>query len=70
MSYFRAHVHPDWQHWMEQSCYSREEARALLGWSNGAFFRRIVKPPTMADRLAMAALWEGLAPWDWDATCP
>lgn len=56
-------VHPDWQRWFEASCYRREEARVELGWANGTFYRRIAKAPTLADRLAMAALFEGLPAW-------
>lgn len=57
------YVHPDWEHWMAESCYSREEARQELGWANGTFYRRIAKAPTLVDRLAMAALFEGLPEW-------
>jgi hypothetical protein len=58
-----AKVHPDWAHWMDASCYGREEARKLLGLRNGTFYRRITKEPSLLDRLAMAALWEGLSEW-------
>lgn len=58
-----AQVHPDWQHWMDASAYSREEARKELNLANGTFFRRIAKEPTHIDRLAMRALYEGLEPF-------
>jgi hypothetical protein len=57
-------VHPDWQTWMDASVYSHAEARKELDLANGTFYRRIAKPPTLIDRLAMRALYEGLEPFD------
>ena len=56
-------VDPEWEHWMTESAYSREDARRELQLANGTFYRRIAKPPTHCDRLAMAALYEGITPF-------
>lgn len=56
-------VHPDWQHWMDESVYTHAEARHELGLANGTFYRRIAKAPTLVDKLAMSALYEGLEPF-------
>jgi hypothetical protein len=56
-------VHPEWQKWMDDSEYSREDARKELGLANGTFYRRIAKEPTLIDRLAMRSLYEGLEPF-------
>lgn len=56
-------VHPDWQHWMDESTYTHAQAREELGLANGTFYRRIAKAPTLVDRLAMRALFEGLEPF-------
>lgn len=56
-------VHPEWQHWMDESVYSHAQAREELGLANGTFYRRIAKEPSHMDRLAMRALFEGLEPF-------
>ena len=56
-------VHPEWQAWLEASAYQHEYARCELGLAHGTFYRRIAKAPTMIDRLAMRALYEGLEPY-------
>ena len=57
-------VHPEWQAWMDASAYTCTDARAELGLANGTFYRRIAKAPTLLDRLAMGALYEGLEPFN------
>jgi hypothetical protein len=56
-------VHPEWQHWMDESTYTHAQARQELGLANGTFYRRIAKAPTLVDKLAMRALFEGLEPF-------
>jgi hypothetical protein len=56
-------VHPDWQTWMDASVYTHADAKRELGLPNGTFYRRIAKKPTLIDRLAMRALYEGLEPF-------
>jgi hypothetical protein len=56
-------VHPDWQHWMDESVYTHADARRELGLANGTFYRRIAKAPSLIDRLAMRSLYEGLEPF-------
>lgn len=56
-------VHPDWQAWIDASAYTMADARRELGLPNGTFYRRIAKEPTVIDRLAMRALYEGLEPF-------
>lgn len=56
-------IHPDWQRWMDACVYTHIEARKELGLANGTFYRRIAKAPTLIDRLAMRALYEGLEPY-------
>lgn len=55
--------HPEWESWMQASAYTPEVARRELGIPNSTFYRRIAKPPTHIDRLAMRALYEGLEPF-------
>lgn len=55
--------HREWKSWMELCCYTRKEARAELGLAVATFYRRIAKAPTLIDKLAMRALYEGLAPF-------
>lgn len=56
-------IHPEWAAWIEASAYTMADARKELGLPNGTFYRRISKEPTMVDRLAMRALYEGLEPF-------
>lgn len=56
-------THPEWAAWIEGSAYTYADARRELGLANGTFYRRIAKAPTVIDRLAMRALYEGLAPF-------
>lgn len=56
-------VHPEWAAWMEASAYTHAVARQELGLANGTFYRRIAKEPTLIDRLALRALYEGLEPF-------
>lgn len=56
-------VHADWQRWMDESTYTHAQAREELGLANGTFYRRIAKAPSLVDRLAMRALFEGLEPF-------
>lgn len=57
-------AHPQWEAWFEASAYTPEVARKELGMANGTFYRRIKSAPDMITRLAMAALYEGLEPWE------
>lgn len=56
-------VHPEWAAWIEASAYTHADARRELGLANGTFYRRIAREPTLIDRLAMRALYEGLEPY-------
>lgn len=56
-------VNPDWQAWIDASAYQHEYARCKIVLAHGTFYRRIAKPPTHIDRLAMRALYEGLEPF-------
>ena len=56
-------VHPEWAAWFEASAYTHADARRELGLTNGTFYRRIAKAPTLIDRLAMRSLYEGLLPY-------
>lgn len=56
-------VHPKWAAWIEASAYTHAVARQELGLANGTFYRRISREPTLIDRLAMRALYEGLEPY-------
>lgn len=56
-------VHPEWAAWIEASAYTHAVARQELGLANGTFYRRIAREPTLIDRLAMRALYEGLEPY-------
>jgi hypothetical protein len=56
-------VHPEWAAWIEASAYTHAVARSELGLANGTFYRRIAREPTLIDRLAMRALYEGLEPY-------
>lgn len=56
-------VHPEWAEWIEASAYTHAVARKELGLSNGTYYRRIAKEPTLIDRLAMRALYEGVEPY-------
>jgi hypothetical protein len=57
-------AHPEWEAWFEASAYTPEVARKELGMANGTFYRRIKSAPDTVTRLAMAALYEGLEPWE------
>lgn len=59
-------VHPEWKRWMDESVYTHADARRELGLANGTFYRRICKSPSLVDRLAMRALFEGLEPFGVD----
>lgn len=59
----RRDVHPEWAAWFEASAYTHADARRELGLTNGTFYRRIAKAPTLIDRLAMRSLYEGLEPY-------
>lgn len=59
----RREVHPKWAAWIEASAYTHAVARQELGLANGTFYRRIARAPTLVDRLAMRALYEGLEPY-------
>jgi len=56
-------VHPEWAAWIEASAYTHAVARSELGLANGTFYRRIAREPTLIDRIAMRALYEGLEPY-------
>lgn len=56
-------VHAEWAAWMNASVYTHAMARAELGLAVATFYRRIAKAPTLIDKLAMRALYEGLAPF-------
>ncbi len=60
---FQHEVHPDWETWMDESVYTHADAKRELGLANGTFYRRIAKAPTLIDKLAMRALYEGLEPY-------
>jgi hypothetical protein len=49
---------------MSESAYTPEQARRELGMANGTFYRQIQQEPDPVMRLAMAALYEGLTPWN------
>lgn len=57
-------AHPEWEAWFEASAYTPEVAHKELGMANGTFYRRIKSAPDTVTRLAMAALYEGLEPWE------
>jgi hypothetical protein len=60
----KSETHPEWSGWMTACAYRSEEARRELGLPNGTFYRQIQHPPDTVTRLAMAALYEGLMPWN------
>jgi hypothetical protein len=60
----KSKIHPDWSGWMEACAYRSEEARRELGMANGTFYRQIQREPDLVTRLAMAALYEALTPWN------
>jgi hypothetical protein len=60
----RHEVHPEWQHWIDESAYTLPVARKELGLPRNTFYRRIAKAPTLLDKLAMRTLYEGLEPFE------
>lgn len=56
-------AHPEWESWMEACSYTHEVARHELQMANGTFYRQIRQAPDFVTRLAMAALYEGIAPF-------